>query len=253
MHRPFTVAVQAEIFELRPDYVALSLVAEGVSNPGRHAALDGLVARAREPLAWPAWGDAHLEAWRDAYRAFGAKPQRTPPSVDALAQRARRDGALPAINAVVDLYNALSVSYAIPIGGEDIDAYVSTPTLRRALGHETFDTQKDGAPCTETVPAGEVVWSDDRGVTCRRWNWRQGARTRIEDSTTRMWFVFERLEPMPLPALIEAGRTLERALLALAPDATVSQSIIDRAGTSCLARDGDTHRAGPSAEERSAP
>src|SRR5690606_38751119 len=109
--------------------------------------------------------DPHVLAWREAYRAFGAKPQRTRPSVDALLRRADR---LPAINRVVDAYNAISVEYALPIGGEDLDAYRGTARLVRARGDEPFDTVAGGEPVTEHPGAGEVIWRDDMGVTCRR-------------------------------------------------------------------------------------
>jgi DNA/RNA-binding domain of Phe-tRNA-synthetase-like protein len=221
-------SVRSEIFALRPDYCALSIIAEGVQNVARHPASDKIIetARARKPC--PAWGDAHLEAWRAAYRGFGAKPQRTPSSAEALARRIQGDGELPTINAVVDLYNALSVRFAIPIGGENIAAYVGDPLLKRATGHETFDTVKEGSPCLETVPAGEVVWADERGVTCRRWNWRQGLRTRIDATTTRMWFVLERLDPMPMPPLLEAGRLLVATLQKLSPGIAIASTTIDR-------------------------
>jgi DNA/RNA-binding domain of Phe-tRNA-synthetase-like protein len=133
---------------------------------------------------------------------------------------------LPTINAVVDLYNALSVRFAIPIGGENIAAYVGDPLLKRAIGSETFDTVKDGTPCSETVLAGEVVWADERGVTCRRWNWRQGQRTRIDATTTRMWFVLERLEPMPIPSLLEAGSVLAAILEEFSPGVVIARTII---------------------------
>jgi DNA/RNA-binding domain of Phe-tRNA-synthetase-like protein len=221
-------SVRSEIFALRSDYCALSIVAEGVQNVARHPASDEIIETVRAAKPWPAWGDAHLDAWRTAYRRFGAKPQRTPSSAEALARRIQGDGQLPTINAVVDLYNALSVRFAMPIGGENIAAYVGDPLLKRATGHETFDTVKDGSPCLETVPAGEVGWNDERGVTCRRWNWRQGLRTRIDAATTRMWFVLERLEPMPMPALLEAGRLLVATLQKLSPDVSIASTLIDR-------------------------
>lgn len=221
MPTSFAPSVSPEIFALRPDYRALSLIADGVHNCARHAASDEIVAAVQTAQPWPAWGDAHVEAWREAYRGFGAKPQRTPSSVEALAKRLRGDGQLPHINAVVDLYNALSVRLALPIGGENRAAYVGDPILRRAGGHETFDTVKDGAPFLEAVPAGEVVWVDGQGVTCRRWNWRQGVRTRIELATTQMWFVLERLEPMPMTALHEAGELLAATLRKLGADVTI--------------------------------
>ncbi len=69
----------------------------------------------------------------------------------------------------------------------------------------------------ETVEPGEVVWRDDRGVTCRRWNWRQGPRTRLTEASRDMWFVFERLDPMPMDAVQEAAEILVDSLRRLAP------------------------------------
>ncbi len=39
-------------------------------------------------------------------------------SADALRKRVLRDGALPSIDPVVDLYNAISLAYALPVGGK---------------------------------------------------------------------------------------------------------------------------------------
>ncbi len=172
-----------------------------------------------------------MEAWRTTYRAFGAKPQRTPCSVDTLLMRVARDGRLPTINAVVDLYNAISVRYAIPVGGENIAAYVGSPRLTRASGSESFDTMKEGQSVAEAVPSGEIVWADDRGVTCRRWNWRQGIRTRIDLQTRRTWFVLERLKPMPLAAAKEAAVALMETVRQISPAARLTARLIDRIGT----------------------
>jgi DNA/RNA-binding domain of Phe-tRNA-synthetase-like protein len=227
----FTPVVGAEIFDLRPDYNAISVVVEGVDNVTRHPAVARYVEESLARPARPSWTEGHLEAWRTAYRAFGAKPQRTPSSVDALLMRLGKDGHLPTINAVVDLYNAISVRYAIPVGGENIAAYVGTPRLTRASGAESFDTMKEGQSVAEAVPAGEVVWTDDRRVTCRRWNWRQGIRTRIDLQTRRAWFVLERLDPMPLDAAMEAAFALMETLRQMSPAAGLTARLIDRIGT----------------------
>jgi DNA/RNA-binding domain of Phe-tRNA-synthetase-like protein len=226
----FAPSVSSEVFELRPDYCALSVLAYGVDNTSRLG--DDPLGAGGEPA--PAWAEAHLEAWRSAYRAFGAKPQRTPCSAEALRKRIDGSGRLPRVNGAVDLYNAISVRYAIPVGGENVAAYRGAPRLIRALGNELFDTVKDGAPHSETVSAGEVVWRDELGVTCRRWNWRQGVRTRIDETTRDMWFVLERLEPMPIEALIEAGSLLAVKLAHLSPGARIASSMIDRTGSSQL-------------------
>jgi DNA/RNA-binding domain of Phe-tRNA-synthetase-like protein len=226
----FVPSVSPDIFALRPDYCALSIVARGIDNARRVSALSVSAERPTAIDARP-WIDAHLESWRTAYRAFGAKPQRTPCSAEALRKRMVSDAALPSVNAVVDLYNALSAHHGLPIGGENLSAYAGQPRLVRAGGDEPFDTMKDGQPFTESVPAGEVVWVDDLGVTCRRWNWRQGVRTRIDEATTDMWFVLERLEPMPLSALSEVGQHLASSLQLLSPGCQVSAILIDRFGS----------------------
>lgn len=183
----------------------------------------------------PAWAEAHLAAWAEVFRRFGAKPQRTPCSAEALRKRALRDGSLPSIDPVVDLYNAISVQFAIPVGGENLAAYVGTPRLTIAEGSETFDMMKDGAPAHESPDAGEVIWRDDAGVTCRRWNWRQGVRTRLDAEAQRMWFILESLPEMPLEALHEAGEQLVAGLQAMMPGATARMLLVEGQGPAVTA------------------
>jgi len=217
----FVPAIAADVFALRPDFRALSIHATGIVNRATAAEAAAALANASaSPCAEP-WANAHLEAWREAFRAFGAKPQRTPSSAEALLKRVQRDGTLPSVNAVVDLYNAVSLRYAIPVGGENAAAYVGLPHLVRATGREMFDTMTNGEPATETPEPGEVIWRDEQGVTCCRWNWRQGTRTRLEPSTTEMWFVLEALGPMPDEALAAAGEELVRGLRVLSPGAVI--------------------------------
>lgn len=215
------ITVDAAVHELRPDFAVLAIVAEGLVNgPSGDRSTGWLVTAGRGGATID---DPHVAAWREAYRAFGAKPQRTRPSVDALL---RRVGDLPAINTVVDAYNAVSVEFALPIGGEDLDGYHGPARLVRATGEETFDILADGEPAVERPNAGEVVWRDNRGVTCRRWNWRQCVRTRITEPTKNAMFLLERLEPYPLDRLHAAGEELAARLRVLAPDVRLDSRLI---------------------------
>lgn len=227
---PLVPVISPDIFTLRPDFTALSIVAENVRNTRSDASSAGLLDAACAALDAAPWAEAHLDAWREAYRAFGAKPQRTPCSAEALRRRAAHDRRLPTVNAVVDLYNAVSVRHALPVGGEDARVYAGSPSLVRAVGGEPFDTVQNGEPKVEPVDPGEVVWRDARGVTCRRWNWRQGVRTRIGPETTTMWFVLERLAPMPIEALRQAGAELIEGLGRLNPDVRTSTLLLGRFG-----------------------
>jgi DNA/RNA-binding domain of Phe-tRNA-synthetase-like protein len=174
--------VDGAVLALRPDYRAMLVAVDGLlPGPGDPASEELL--RAAETAAGEALRDRpadqlpHVAAWREAYRAFGAKPQRTRNSLEALLRRA--ESGLPRVNRLTDLYNAISVRHQIPLGGEDLTRYSGAPRLVRAAGTEPFDTVADGADFIEHPDPGEVVWCDDAGVTCRRWNWRQARRTQL--------------------------------------------------------------------------
>lgn len=115
---------------------------------------------------------------------------------------------LPRVNRLTDVYNAISVRHQVPLGGEDLSRYEGPPRLIRASGDEPFDTMAAGEEITEYPTPGEVVWVDDAGVTCRRWNWRQGRRTALTDSTTSALFILDALAPMTDDALEAAGDDL---------------------------------------------
>ncbi len=203
--------VDAAVFALRPDYRVLLLAVDGLapdpSDQTSEALLQEAESAARGALRdRPADQLPHVAAWREAYRAFGAKPQRTRNSLEALLRRA--ESGLPRVNRLTDIYNAVSVLHQIPLGGEDLNRYAGSPRLLRATGAEPFDTVADGADVTEHPDTGEVVWCDDAGVTCRRWNWRQARRTRLRDETTAALFIFDALDPVDDKALHAAADDL---------------------------------------------
>ncbi|RKQ36833.1 B3/B4 domain-containing protein [Kocuria tytonis] len=222
-------AIDPAVAELRPDYRALLMVVDGLDARAASPAADRMIARAetraRELLAGaPVVELPHIAAWRDAYRAFGAKPQRTRNSLEALTRRA--EGGLPRVNALTDIYNAVSVLHQIPLGGEDLARYRGPARLVRATGDEAFDTSADGADVVEHPDAGEVVWRDDAGVTCRRWNWRQGRRTALSDGTRSALFIMDALAPVDDAALSAAGDDLAEALATLGDTVTVSRTVL---------------------------
>jgi DNA/RNA-binding domain of Phe-tRNA-synthetase-like protein len=214
--------IDPAVTALRPDYRALLLVVEGLV-PGPSDARSEALLEAAERQA-PSADHPHAQAWAGAFRAFGAKPQRTRPSLTALLRRAP-DG-LPRVDRLTDAYNAVSVRHAVPVGGEDLDAYRGPIRLTRAAGDEPFETVAAGEPVVEAPEPGEVVWRDDAGVTCRRWNWRQCTRTRLTTRTTRAVFVLDALEPMDDAALAAAGDELSTVLLDGSPNARLQRRVM---------------------------
>jgi DNA/RNA-binding domain of Phe-tRNA-synthetase-like protein len=225
--------VDAAMFALRPDYRVVLVAVGGLVTDACDQLSDALV-RAAEDAARQALSERpveqlpHVAAWREAYRAFGAKPQRTRNSVEALLRRAA--AGLPRVNRLTDVYNAVSVLHQIPLGGEDLARYTGAPRLIRATGAEPFDTVTDGVAVIEHPDPGEVVWCDDAGVTCRRWNWRQARRTQLQDVTTTALFILDTLDPVSDAALHAAAEDLITHLSQLGPDVQFARRLIARNG-----------------------
>ncbi|MDI3418242.1 B3/B4 domain-containing protein [Streptomyces luteolus] len=220
------LTVADEVRTLVPGFTHLAIEARGLVNGPSTEASSALLDDAARRLADRLDGrapheDPHMAAWRAAYTAFGAKPSRTRNSAEALAKRALTDGGLPRINVLVDVYNAISVAHLIPVGGEDLDRIRGGMRLVRAQGDEEFVTTAAGEETVEHPDAGEVVWRDEAGVTCRRWNWRQGPRTRLTEDSTSALFLLESLAPMPLADLERAGAELAELLEKFSPGARV--------------------------------
>lgn len=225
--------VDVEVFALRPDYRVALVAVDGLLPAPGDAASEALLAAAeadaRRTLdAGPVEELPHVAAWRDAYRAFGAKPQRTRNSVEALLRRAA--SGLPRVNRLTDIYNAVSVLHQIPLGGEDLARYAGPPRLLRAAGHEPFDTTAEGEAVVDHPEPGEVVWCDDTGVTCRRWNWRQARRTQLTDDTRTALFILDALAPVSDEDLARAADDLVTHLRTLGPDVRTARRVIGADG-----------------------
>jgi DNA/RNA-binding domain of Phe-tRNA-synthetase-like protein len=212
--------VDPAILERFPGYTAAVIYARDLEN-GESDARGAEILREAEDfvranLREPASAHPHLQAWRNAFSAFGAKPSKFLCSAEALVKRVLKGEELPAIDRVVDAYNAVSLRYVVPAGGEDLDRLESDLHLTFADGTEPFDLLSgDGTP--ERPDAGEVVWKDSAGVTCRRWNWRQCKRTRLLPGTKNAYFVIDRLAPYPRETLDRAAAELIGHLRRISP------------------------------------
>ncbi|MFJ4557047.1 B3/4 domain-containing protein [Streptomyces massasporeus] len=222
-----TLTVSDDVRALAPGFTHVAIEAHGLVNGPSSEAGSALLDDAARRLAARLDGrapheDAHMAAWRQVYTAFGSKPSRTRNSAEALAKRALSDAGLPRINLLVDLYNAVSVAHLIPVGGEDVDRIEGGMRLIRATGREDFVTVAGGEETVEHPDAGEVVWCDDVGVTCRRWNWRQGPRTRLTEETTSGVFLLESLAPMTVAEVTAAAEELAALLAEFSPGADIA-------------------------------
>jgi DNA/RNA-binding domain of Phe-tRNA-synthetase-like protein len=225
---PLPVLVDPEVAERFPSFRTLVILvrdlANGPSDDESRRLLRSAEHAARAAFRdQPASAHPHVRAWREAYGSLGSKPSRYFSSVESLLRRVLRGDELPAVNRAVDAYNAISIGHVLPIGGEDWNRVAPPLRLGVARGGEPF-SGIDGQ--SEPVDAGEAIWHDADGVTCRRWNWRQGTRTRLTETSTEACFVLERLEPFPLADLHAAGDALELALGTLCPGCRLVRALL---------------------------
>lgn len=244
--------VAADVVGLRPDYRAMLVAVDGLGtgpSDDAGALIQAAQDAARAALERTAVEEIpHVAQWREAYREFGAKPQRTRSSLEALLRRAA--SGLPRVNPLTDVYNALSVLHQIPIGGEDLNRYSGAPRLVRATGREMFDTVTGGADVVEHPEPGEVVWCDEAGVTCRRWNWRQGRRTQLRADTTAAFFILDALGAVTDEALHLAADDLLTHLGRLGPDVRAARRLLDASSSADAPGIVAVRRAEPAREDR---
>ncbi len=140
----------------------------------------------RPESEWP-----EIMAWRRAFSHLGVKPTQYRCASESLLRRLRTAGTLPAIHPLVDLCNAASGAYGIPIAVFDREAVVGNLTVRRATGSEryvAFDATE------ENPEPGEVVFADEAGnAHSRRWTHRQSALSSIRRTTRSVLIVIEAL------------------------------------------------------------
>jgi DNA/RNA-binding domain of Phe-tRNA-synthetase-like protein len=200
--------VADEIFQRYPGYVRGVVIAREVANgPSPQALLDLLreaEASVRAKLKPDAVAEApRIKCWREAYRAFGAKPAEFRSSIEAMARRALKGERLPAINALVDIGNLISLRHLLPAGAHAIDVLSGDMTLRLATGAERFVAF--GASETEHPLPGEVIFAEDDTVLTRRWTWRQAQHTLTLADTRAVEFNIDGLPPVAPAEVEQAG------------------------------------------------
>jgi DNA/RNA-binding domain of Phe-tRNA-synthetase-like protein len=128
-----------------------------------------------------------VRAWRAAYKGFGVKRMSYRSSAERLIRRVLAGEPLPRINALVDLYNMVSLETGLCLGCDDFDRTSGDLVFRYARTGDSFvDMGAEPSEDPSDPPKdGEVFYADGRHVLCRRWNSRQDARTATSLATRR--------------------------------------------------------------------
>jgi DNA/RNA-binding domain of Phe-tRNA-synthetase-like protein len=221
------IVVDQGIFEKFPNFkrglIIVSHVENGLSNPAISKMLDDQIqARTGVNLI----DHEYVKAWDQVYTNLAVNPNKFPPSIKSLLKRVAKSGGFPFINSIVALFNYVSIKYLIPCGGDDTDKIVGNLRLGISKGDEIFVPL--GSEAAETPVPGEVIYFDDKAlnVMCRRWNWRNGDFTKIQESTTKLVINIDGIDPVPR-SLIEEARDELALLLTQQCRAKLSTDLLD--------------------------
>ncbi|MER6001594.1 phenylalanine--tRNA ligase beta subunit-related protein [Nonomuraea angiospora] len=183
----------SDIWRDFPELVPGVLVASGVSaDVSVDDQLFELGELAAERLATASEGELPaIQAWRRAFSKMGLKPTQYRCASESLLRRFRKEGALPRLHPLIDLCNAVSIAYAIPVAVFDVSKISQYVEVRYAAGDETYLTFSGE---TEHPPPGEVIFADAEGrAHARRWTNRQSGHSAVRDTTTDVLIVAEAL------------------------------------------------------------
>lgn len=180
-----------DIWRDYPELVPGVLFAEGLASAvSVDAAIERFYAVAVSRLG--SSGESELpeiQAWRRVFSRMGLKPTQYRCASEALLRRFRKENTLPRIHPLIDLCNAISLAFAIPIAVLDTSRISDHLDVRYATGTETYLAFSGDEERPET---GEVIFADaDGNAHARRWTNRQSARSAIRKETSTALIVAE--------------------------------------------------------------
>lgn len=206
--------ISEQVFAVAPSFVRGVVIGRGIDNSGERAKLVELLRKIeQETLENDSLedlrGHPRVASWRALYTELGVNPNKFVSSIESLCKRVRKGAELPYINTAVALFNYFSLKHIVPSGGDDLAAVEGDLRLIRAKGDEPFVAFNSDV--TEYPLEGEVIYTDDTEVMCRRWNWRQGNKTKLEPETANIAVNVDCLPPVSA----DEAETITRELVDL--------------------------------------
>jgi len=207
--------VEKTVFSLLPDYCVGTVAVRGFDNAAENGRIAAMLDAAAAAFAAAHAGDnvrelPEIRAFRDAFGVLGMNPNKFMASIEALAKRVQKSGALPHISPLVDLGNALSLKYCLPMGAHDIDRLEGDLEVRFSTGEDHFLPM--GETERETMPAGELVYVSGHTVKTRRWIWRQSDDGKITAATSHVFFPIDGFATVGKDAVLAARDELAEML-----------------------------------------
>ncbi|MEV8309344.1 phenylalanine--tRNA ligase beta subunit-related protein [Streptomyces flavidovirens] len=216
----------SDIWHDFPELVAGVVRAEGIT---RDAPVDRTIAKyhaiAESRLALATEGELpEIQAWRRAFSRMGHKPTQYRCASESLLRRFRKEKSLPRIHPLIDIFNAVSLAFAIPVGVFDVSEISGDLEVRRASGDEKYVTFSGE---TENPGTGEVIFADEAGQAhARRWTNRQSGASAVRDTTGSVLIIAEAMHGSAPDDVRRLTTALADELSALWPVTSTSSAIL---------------------------
>lgn len=144
---------------------------------------------------------------------MGLKPTQYRCASESLLRRFRKEGTLPQLHPLVEVCNAISVAFAIPVAVFDVAKVTGDLEVRYADGDENYLTFSGQA---EHPAPGEVIFADGaRQVHARRWTNRQSGLSAVEPATATVLIVAEAMHDTAAPDMKELIAAIASELAAI--------------------------------------
>lgn len=178
--------VSEDFFNLVPDAVFGVVVVKGFDNSVNYDKINELFKNSLEEaqekfLNVKIKEEAWIEPYREAFRSLGINPNKFMCSIEALMTRISKGYSIPSINPIVDLGNALSLKYHIPVGVHDISKFTNGEVMiRKATTDDVFVPFNSTE--VEHADEREIVYASGNDIKTRRWTWRQGENSKVTEN-----------------------------------------------------------------------
>ncbi len=217
--------VDKEIFEKIPNACFGVVMARGIDNSRAYPEIDQLLDQSIKTAAERFEGKKVKEEpdvlpYREAFRALNINPNKYLCSIEALFTRIAKGKGMPHINPAVDLGNAVSLKYTLPMGAHDLAGSSDDIQIRLAMPEDTF--LPFGSDTEETPDTGEVVYAVGHQVRTRRWTWRQSEHGKITPASADIFFPIDGFADFNGDSVLAARKELEMLLKQIFHCETVS-------------------------------
>ena len=183
--------IENKVFEVLDNLCVAVSIAKGIDNTQK---IDGISSMLKESISnaekdfenVKVKESDYIKPYREAFQKLNINPNKFMCSIEALLTRISKKKGMPEINSIVDLVNAVSIKYKLPMGAHDLDSMNEDFYIRYSTDNDNF--LPFGETEIEKVDSSELVYVTSNDVRTRRWIWRQSEHGKIIESSKNIIF-----------------------------------------------------------------